>query len=393
MWFKGLFKRNCSVLEKTDNSITFRVERFLPKPRQKLFFYDGAELEDRLQSDNRSLNSKKHCITSSFHNETLGYVGSDVLYKCMINAFADHRQLILSPDMIWLVLCQAFSHHIKLNHKKYRSRIVNHQRLKALKVVTSIDLFDKNADWTNVLNGFYDEIDKNTKNNFASIIKSDFSTTSINERIASIITLMDITKHFFTFEALFMICGIPKITLEGKPEDWEKILSKLKLFDQFGLNQWALELKPIIQEFINTAKGSPDLYFWRTMIKRDHAWLLKGPTCSYSSNPTKLDGWFSKLFPFAYDGSETKESYYELSERLSEIVNVDFKYTRINPLTMATETFNLELFSGFVGVEENPETKAIRPKIGWMVCKKEDKEDQRDCENDHSWSEDLSTRP
>lgn len=315
---------------------------------------------------------KNQCIASSFHNETLGYVGSDVLYKCMIDAYADHRPLVLSPDMIWLVLCQAFSHHIKSNPEKYRTKIVNHKGLKTLSVVTSTDLFGGNVDWSDILDGFYDKIAQNTKNNFASIIESSFSTTGINERIASVITLMDITKHFFTFEILSMICGIPEITLEGKTQDWEEILNKIKIFEQFGLNQWSQELRPIILEFVNTAKGSPNAKFWRTMIKKNHIWPLIGPTCSLWSKPTKLDGWFLKFFPFDHDGNRTTHSYYMRTEMLPEIVNVSVKYKRANPCTMAYDTFNLEFFSGFVGVEENPKTKALRPKIGWMVCTKED---------------------
>lgn len=369
MWFKDLFERECKVLEKTENSITFRVERFLPKPKQKNFFYNGDELERRLQSDEYS--EKNRCIASSFRNETLGFVGSDVLYKCMVNSFADHRPLILSPDMIWLVLCQAFSHQIKLNHKKYRSKIVSHRGFKTLRVATTTDLFDRNADWNSLFEGFFNEIGKNTKNNFADFIVSDFSSTGIVERVASIITLMDITKHFFAFEAFFMICGIPQVTLEGKPEDWEKILNKLKIFDHFGLNQWTEDLRPIIREFVKTAKGSPDSYFWRTMIKKNHFWPLVGPTCSYNSKPSKLDGWFLKLFPFDCGGQKTKTAYYHLTNMLPELVNVDLKYKRLNSNTMMAETFDLELFAGFVGVEENPATKALRPKIGWMVCEKE----------------------
>lgn len=368
MAFIDLFEKKCKVLEKKENSITFEVERFLPKPKQKLFFYDGEELEKRLQSDESLDNIENRCITSSFRNETLGYVGSDVLYKCMVNAFADHRPIILSPDMIWLVLCQAFSHHIKLNHKKYRSRIVRHKGFKTLKIITTSDLLSEAADWESVFYDFFTEIDNNTKNGIASVIESNFSTTGINERIASQITLMDITKQFFRFEAFYMICGIPQITLEGTPEDWERIIDKFTLFDQFGLNQWTKDLRPIISEFIKTANGDPDAKFWRTMIKKSHLWPLKGPNCGPNSKPSKFDGWFLKFFPFDRGGEKTKNAYYIISDMLPEFVNVDMKYNIIDASGILRKSYDLELFSGFVGVEENPKTKALRPKIGWMVC-------------------------
>ena len=41
--------------------------------------------------------------------------------------------------------------------------------------------------------------------------------------------LMDAMHPYFKYIVNIIICGIPRITLEGERSDWEKILTKLKL--------------------------------------------------------------------------------------------------------------------------------------------------------------------
>ena len=55
---------------------------------------------------------------------------------------------------------------------------------------------------------------------------ANFSTTTEMERIASQITLMHSVQSFVEFFSFAGICGIPEVTLEGTPEDWEAVLKK-----------------------------------------------------------------------------------------------------------------------------------------------------------------------
>ena len=41
-------------------------------------------------------------------------------------AFSQHRPLSLSPDDIWLVIVQGFSHHVAENAQMLRNRLVRH---------------------------------------------------------------------------------------------------------------------------------------------------------------------------------------------------------------------------------------------------------------------------
>ncbi len=42
-------------------------------------------------------------------------------------AFADHRPLVLSPDMIWLAIVQGVATHVNLNSEKLRGDFVEHE--------------------------------------------------------------------------------------------------------------------------------------------------------------------------------------------------------------------------------------------------------------------------
>ena len=48
---------------------------------------------------------------------------------------------------------------------------------------------------------------------------------------------MESVKPYFEFIVIRIVCGIPEITLEGTPEDWEKVLSKAKSLKGYKL-EW-----------------------------------------------------------------------------------------------------------------------------------------------------------
>ena len=49
--------------------------------------------------------------------------GNHPFFYGMYEAYASHRPFVLSPDMIWLLISQGFSHHINADPEKYRDFI------------------------------------------------------------------------------------------------------------------------------------------------------------------------------------------------------------------------------------------------------------------------------
>jgi len=341
--------------------------------------WESKEIEEKIINPHNVDCQVKPCIYSSFRNKKLCWIGEDVLYKCFVDAYADHRPLILSPDMIWIALCQAFSHHINMNAEKYRSLIVGHSGKKDIIVYSKTDLLQEDADWAPVMNDFLAGVNDDAKGHIADTLVSDFSTTGISERIASQITMMDVVKSFYKFTAIYLVCGIPQITLEGTADDWEKILKKIDLFDKFDLQDWTSQLRPILREFVNASQGEVNASFWKSIVCKYHPKRLRGVSCDSSRQKTsKLDGWFLSLFPYDSDGEKIDSAYFGETNMLPEIVKVDMNFIKHNPITSEDIKYPLELIAGFVGVEESRDSKALRPKIGWMVKEADSEEDKEE---------------
>ena len=169
----------------------------------------------------------------------------------MYDAYAEHRPFVLSPDMVWMLISQGFSHHINANPEKYRDRMVDFQGKLSLAVESDKPL--EEARWDELIPQFAEEIKKNTKGTIAETIIADFSTTTSYEQIASEITLMETTKAYFDFVVIYAACGIPEITLLGTMEDWQKVYDKTMQLRSFDLAWWVDELKPILKQFVKAS--------------------------------------------------------------------------------------------------------------------------------------------
>lgn len=306
-------------------------------------------------------------LANSFADvDNLYDIGEDVIFQMLLKAWCQHRPVVLTPDAIWLIICQQFSHIVNENPEKYRGVLVNHEGKKELKVESN-DLFSNQADWEGLISRFTAEIDKYTNNGLATTLVADFSTTGTDERIASEVTLMDVVKPYFDYTAVYAICGIPSITLTGTPDDWRKVLEKTLALEAFGLGWWTAELEPILQEFVKAAEGHPDYWFWKDIVNKTRPRTIQGPVCSKRQPKlTKFDGWFLKFFP--YDNKGKTPAKVDITQTmLPETVVVPFKYQVVNLDGVVLEETTLELIAGIVGVLEDPDDFAMTPKIGWFV--------------------------
>ena len=306
-------------------------------------------------------------LANSFADvDNLYDIGEDVVFQMLLKAWCQHRPVVLTPDAIWLIICQQFSHIVNENPEKYCGVLVNHEGKKELKVESN-DLFSNQADWEGLISRFTAEIDKYTNNGLATTLVADFSTTGTDERIASEVTLMDVVKPYFDYTAVYAICGIPSITLTGTPDDWRKVLEKTLALEAFGLGWWTTELEPILQEFVKAAEGHPDYWFWKDIVNKTRPRTIQGPVCSKRQPKlTKFDGWFLKFFP--YDNKGKTPAKVDITQTmLPETVVVPFKYQVVNLDGVVLEETTLELVAGIVGVLEDPDDFAMTPKIGWFV--------------------------
>ena len=359
------------ILQKSKGSITFVVDEDL-KPIE-----DDYPMEESLKSGafalygilrDEGVPGDTHAIIArSFSDDEFFYTftGKDVFFKTVVRAYAEHRPLVLSPDMIWVLISQGFARYVDAHAEEMRDMIVSHDGKMDLAVQTDKDLLTEETDWEQILSDFTARIHENTKGDIAKTITADFSTTGVTERITSQITLMETMKNYFDFIVVYLACGIPNITLKGTPDDWQKVLDKTQQLEQYDMTEWINSLKPILREFVRASNGNPNQKFWKNMVKKTDPNKLIGGGCDFRE-PTQLDGWILKFFP--NENGVTLDKVAHTESMPSERVYVDFKYQiiDIDDGSIKLET-PLQLIAGFIGTEVDKETRALTPKMGWVV--------------------------
>lgn len=348
--------------------VTFEVDKDLPAPKTKLQKYNDKEIAKQIVNISGVPQELHRVKKTSFEGERLCYLGDDNFFKCMVQAYADHRPLVLSPDMVWLIISQGFSRYVNAHTEEMRDLLVFHEGKMELVTISNNNILLPNGDWKLLLNDFSACIAKNTKGELADLMTANFSTTGITERIASQVSLMDVVKKYFIYTRISASCGIPSITLKGSPEDWQKVLDKVRCLKKYHLEKWESDLEDILKEFVKASKGNHNTSFWQNIVKKRRIdQIMAGNWCITDPKKiTYLDGWFLKFFPNAL--GETPDSVVWNHDMPQEMVRVSFRQVLTDPDSgMPLDTIPMQLWAGFVGVEEDAKTHALSPKIGWLA--------------------------
>ena len=337
-------------------SITFKVEDveiaedFLP-------VRNGADLGRKWAEGGPYLGA-------SFANKSLVDGDDNAFFSMVCLAYAQHRPIVLSPDIMWIIICNGFSQYVNRDPEKFRQHLVNYDDKETLVIRTGLETTTAQK-----VQKFADLIAKETKGDIAELMTCNFSTTGMIEKMVSQITLMDAVKQYFDYLELLQGCGIPSVTLEGTPDDWRLLREKTRKLGEFGVKKWTDKLDPILAEFVLASEGKPNLKFWWNMAIKGRPvdfHLKAGGGCLPAYGPTPFDGWFLEFIPFDNRGERPEKIAYghELPPLMTSVPIIQFveddmgNYMGIN---------TLELRGGIVGLAQDRETKALRPEIGWLV--------------------------
>ncbi len=358
----------------TENKVTFTIQdlKRADKPLETAPYRDILErLIETYEKEEyidvgyprafkKNADFKHGLITHNSVGESLVNWGRHSFFYGLFSAYAHHRPIVLSPDIIWQLIIQGFSYHVEFNAEKLRRHFVDFDGKLTLVIRNDkLSLNDAQSPWEEIFPALAQKIRYTFGKDLVDTITADFSTTTATERIASQITLMHSVKSFVEFLVMVGICGIPEVTLEGTPEDWEAVLKKAENLKKYDLNWWIDALRPVLQEFIQTAKGEIDRNFWKNIITH------KSESCGLD----EFDGWIINFFPYDKDGKRLDLKILTNPYNLpNEIVKVPVKYIEEG------EHYDLEVWSGFVGLEQNEKTMALKPQIGWLIRQTEDRQ-------------------
>ncbi|KAF9994663.1 hypothetical protein BGZ79_000549 [Entomortierella chlamydospora] len=262
----------------------------------------------------------------------------------LTRAYSQHHGLVIRPDDVWLAILAQFNLFINGNAERFRSQFVSHEGKKELTVSASGNRYT--VDFGKLAYDMTKEIDRNIVDpSFRTWILPNFTTTTDNDIIVSSVVMMATMKKYFDYN-FSMMCGLPRITLEGEKSDWEDILGRLEKLKEYDIRTiaWYHLLKPVISRFVKAfdmPHGSEYLGFWNRIFHE-----IEG-----ACMPSYLGGWATAFIAFDKDGKWighplVNESYY--SEDLASLSASDFfaKHTHKKEIYLSqplyAETLKLE---------------------------------------------------
>lgn len=349
------------VVSVTPGSVTFSVEdvKIAKKPLPEM---DGRNLAlNWLEWSERD-----SYLGSSFADMTLVDGGDNPFFSMVCLAYAHHRPIILTPDAMWILICHGFSQYVNHEPDKFRDYLVSHQGKETLLIQTSPETTSEQK-----VEKFASLIGKETKGDLAEVMTCNFSTTGMVERMVSQIVMMDAVKPYFDYIEILIGCGIPSVTLEGTPDDWQLLREKTRRLGEFGVSEWTDRLDPILEQFVAASQGMPDADFWWDMAikgrpRNFHLLEVGGGCLSPAGEPTKFDGWFLEFIPFDASWSHPQKIAYDhnLIPLMTSVPIIQYVDDGAGNCLGINA---LELRAGIVGLSQDNETMALRPEIGWLV--------------------------
>jgi len=324
---------------------------------------------------------------SGYNSDSVAGVFYHPLLAAVHLAFAQHRPLTLSPDMIWITIVQGLAQHVRNNKETLRHKIVQHQG----KMQLCIDRDDllpgspENA-WESIIAELSTCVRSQVGDKYDRLI-CNFSTTGPLERTVCEVALLDVFQSYFTYQVK-CICGIPSITLEGRPSDWKSLIEKVETLGEYELDWWLKDLRLILRHFEESSRGSVDTSFWQSIYKRTQVY-----------GASIIDGWIVRLIPYVRcgitgeftqinhmigkpikpldlsppnklqdnnpwgDPNNQTEGLHVTSTNLPAGISM-VPFTQIDQSGARTA---MQFLAGFVAVEQNANTLALRPKLGWAV--------------------------
>lgn len=373
-------------------SETYQIEQ-LSKPEKPLPTVASNMLYRDIDKNFVKLSVSDNLVDLGTHPVIVGY----------LKAYQNHYPMTISPDIAWLLICQGFSNHVNSNPEKIRSQILSFEGKKMLTVQRNVSDLNNMANfpWETIFPEFTGQISDFTGKPLINNLTSNFTTTTPTTQIASQITIMESMKEFFNYKVIMMGCGISEITVEGSVKDWEKILKRLDYLAQFDLKWWTSELKPVIQKIIDTKKGKLDKQFWMNMVKYHKLGV-------YGAHDG-IDGWLLKFYPYlqgeapaiaaaaenkvvANSGSvdipilnsddpayKTRALHLQRSEFKEiksvnvlpkELANVPFILEIKDSNGVLQQSYQMEFWSGFMGLKQDQQSFNVKPEIGWAINRK-----------------------
>jgi hypothetical protein len=205
------------------------------------------QFEDMVNNQHYLNNYQVEGASPNFYTTKVFDKGISNILQGFYCAYENHLPLRLTPDIIWLLIVQGFSHHVNFNSEYLRNSFVNFENKKTLQIIISKYHSYKQMkpkDYENLFENLTDQIKNYIGEELVDTLNFNFSTSNQITKTVGYTTIMSSMKKFFEYEGFCHLCYFPYIILEDRLEDWENILKKTKDLSKYDLKEWVINLEP-----------------------------------------------------------------------------------------------------------------------------------------------------
>ena len=338
---------------------------------------EGQKIEQFTEMVENQYHLDNYCVlgaSPNFYTSKVYTKGINNILQGFYSAYENHLPIRLTPDIIWLLIVQGFSHHVNYNSKELREKFVNFEGKKKLEII--IPKYHsykqmKSEDYAELFENLTEKIKENVGEELINTIDFNFSTSNEITKVVGYASIMSSLKKFFEFRGFCHMCNYPYIILEGKLEDWESILKKTKDLSKYDLERWTSMLEIPLKEIIETKKGNINKQFWKNILYPDKI-DEKIEIGDYKYKTIQVDGingWLLTFFPYYKDGYFR----YTNSIKTKDLWRLPEKILK-TPLLMKSDDEGetpMIIYSGFLGMKVDKEkNNLVTAEIGWYVKEK-----------------------
>lgn len=110
------------AIAQTKGSITFVVdENLAPIEEPYNYLANGERLAKSVLHQEDIPEGAYHIVATSFADaQCMKSMGKDAFYQCIVRAYAKHKSITLTPDMIWLIISQGFARYVNAHAEELR---------------------------------------------------------------------------------------------------------------------------------------------------------------------------------------------------------------------------------------------------------------------------------
>jgi hypothetical protein len=340
--------------------------------------YVNTDAEKTLKYQDRI----KLCVGSTV--EAMSSLGRDVkfikpptngLVSVFKEAYSNHLNLKLTPDVFWFTILQGFNDHVSENSEALRNKLVNHAEGK-VEININLPGYVKGSTlnpWdTRALPVFNKAIGDLIKPDPRALFVDDtqFTTTGLVQQTALNVAVMSVFKSYFDYAGT-TCCGIPTVILEGSVEDWKLLKQKVQKLMYLGTYEYEEYVRtyliPVVDKLVRSVE-EPDTeeskQFWKECFK-----VFGGSGGPY------LSGWVVDFFPYIrdyrnklhvspYPGKGVKNNGFGGPTTNGfglPMVTVPWKWNYYS------QVFDMEFTAGIISLNYEEQTNIISPDFGWYV--------------------------